>query len=149
MWTLIMKLPHTEVKFYPEVKSQTGLSSLRISCKRALKQILFTLLFIAGKMKCISFQAWSEKNGPLSRPILFVCACTDVSFHMVSFRVVFTLSFITRNEISFLSKWTQWNNTRSEGVVPCFILGCIKNIREQHPWLYHVKSYKKLTRYRN
>ena len=31
-----MKLPHTEVKFYPEVKSQTGLSSLRVSCKRAL-----------------------------------------------------------------------------------------------------------------
>ena len=33
---LIMKLPHTEVKFYHEVKSQTGLSSLRVSCKRAL-----------------------------------------------------------------------------------------------------------------
>ena len=33
MRTLIMKLPHTEVKFYPEGKSQTGLSSLRISCK--------------------------------------------------------------------------------------------------------------------
>ena len=31
-----MNLPHTEVKFYPEVKSQTGLSSLRVSCKRAL-----------------------------------------------------------------------------------------------------------------
>ena len=31
-----MKLPHTEVKFYPEVKSQTGLSSLRVACKRAL-----------------------------------------------------------------------------------------------------------------
>ena len=31
-----MKLPHTEVKFYPEVKSQTRLSSLRVSCKRAL-----------------------------------------------------------------------------------------------------------------
>ena len=30
------KLPHTEVKFYPEVKSQTGLISLRVSCKRAL-----------------------------------------------------------------------------------------------------------------
>ena len=30
-----MKLPYTEVKFYPEVKSQTGLSSLRVSCKRA------------------------------------------------------------------------------------------------------------------
>ena len=36
MRTLIIKLPHTEVKFYPEVKSQTGLSLLRISCKRAL-----------------------------------------------------------------------------------------------------------------
>ena len=36
MWMLIMKLPHTEVKFYPEVKSQTGLSSLRVSCKGAL-----------------------------------------------------------------------------------------------------------------
>ena len=33
-----MKLPHTEVKFYPEVKSQTGLSSLWVSCKRALKE---------------------------------------------------------------------------------------------------------------
>ena len=29
MWTLTMKLPRTELKFYPEVKSQTGLSSLR------------------------------------------------------------------------------------------------------------------------
>ena len=32
MLTLLMKLPHTEVKFYPEVKSQTGLSSLWDSC---------------------------------------------------------------------------------------------------------------------
>ena len=37
MCVLILRLPHTEVKFYPEVKSQTGLSSLRISCKRALR----------------------------------------------------------------------------------------------------------------
>ena len=43
-----MKLPHTEVKFYPEVKSQTGLSSLRVSCKRALKiQVLKYLTNIA------------------------------------------------------------------------------------------------------
>ena len=34
-----MKLPQTEVKSYPEVKSQTGLSSLRVSCKRALIDI--------------------------------------------------------------------------------------------------------------
>ena len=33
---LIIKLPYTKVKFYHEVKSQTGLSSLRVSCKRAL-----------------------------------------------------------------------------------------------------------------
>ena len=31
-----MKLPHAEVKFYPEVESQTSLSSLVVSCKRAL-----------------------------------------------------------------------------------------------------------------
>ena len=36
MWMLIMKLPHTEVKFYPKAKSQTGLSLLRVSSKRAL-----------------------------------------------------------------------------------------------------------------
>ena len=34
--TLIMKLPHTEVKIYSEVKYQTGLSSLWVSCKLAL-----------------------------------------------------------------------------------------------------------------
>ena len=33
MCTLIMKLPYTEVKFYPEVKSQPGLSSFWVSCK--------------------------------------------------------------------------------------------------------------------
>ena len=36
MCTLITKLLYTEVKFYPNVKSQTDLSSLRVSCKRAL-----------------------------------------------------------------------------------------------------------------
>ena len=45
MWTLIMKLPHTEVKFYPEAKSQTGLSSLRVSCKRALNVIRNVLVY--------------------------------------------------------------------------------------------------------
>ena len=30
IWTLIMKLPYTKVKFHPEVKSQTCLSSLRV-----------------------------------------------------------------------------------------------------------------------
>ena len=44
MCMLIMKLPHTEVKFYPKVKSQTGLSSLGVSCKRALKCMLTKLI---------------------------------------------------------------------------------------------------------
>ena len=38
MWTLIMKLPYTEVKFYPEVKSQTVLRLIRVSCTSALHQ---------------------------------------------------------------------------------------------------------------
>ena len=36
MWTLIMNSTYTKMKFYPEVKSQTGLNSLRVSCERAL-----------------------------------------------------------------------------------------------------------------
>ena len=43
MWTLIMKLPYNEVKSFPEVKSQTGLCSLRVSWKRALKKTSLTL----------------------------------------------------------------------------------------------------------
>ena len=39
MWVLIMKLPDTEVKFYPEVRSQTSLISLRVPCKHALSFI--------------------------------------------------------------------------------------------------------------
>ena len=33
------KLFHTEVKFYPKLKSQTGLSSLLVSCKRVLRHM--------------------------------------------------------------------------------------------------------------
>ena len=39
MWMLIMRLSDTEVKFYPEVRSQTSLSSLWVPCKRALSFI--------------------------------------------------------------------------------------------------------------
>ena len=37
MWMLIMKISYTEVKSYPEVKSQTSLRSFQVSCKNALK----------------------------------------------------------------------------------------------------------------
>ena len=53
MWTLIMKLPHTELKFYPDVKSQTGLSSLRVSCKRALRNQ--TMIFIKAFLLVLLF----------------------------------------------------------------------------------------------
>ena len=56
MWTLMMKLPYTEVKFYREVKSQTGLSSLRVSCKRAR-----SLLDIISNIQYIFFISTAEK----------------------------------------------------------------------------------------
>ena len=46
MWTLVMKLPYTEVKFYPKVKFQTSLSSLWVSCKRAHREFFDTVFFI-------------------------------------------------------------------------------------------------------
>ena len=84
-------------------------------------------------MKWISFQGWSDINSPLSKSQSFFYACADVSFHMVSFWVVFTWYFITRNEISFLSKLAQKNDIRNEF----------------HFGLHHVNSYQKLTRNRN
>ena len=95
-----------------------------------IKQILFTLLFIAGKMKWISFRGWSEINGSLSKVQSILFKHVQI-FTFIWFRVVFTCYFITRNEILFLSKWPQWNNTRNEF----------------HFEMYHV--YKRLTRHRN
>ena len=46
-----------------------------------IKETLFTLLFIAGEIIEISFRGSSEKNSLLSK---------DVSFHMISFRPMFT-----------------------------------------------------------
>ena len=66
MWTLIMKLPHTKVKFYPEMKSQTGLSSLRVSCERALRNILNLLCQVTQDfiVNCSS-EIFSEKYSDL------------------------------------------------------------------------------------
>ena len=58
----IMKLPYTEVKFYPEVKSQTGLSSLRVSCKRTLIfATLYKVSIIFGKESFINASIKSIK----------------------------------------------------------------------------------------
>ena len=68
MWTLIMKLPHTKVKFYPEVKSQTVLSSIRASCKRAL--IMY-------------YSVLGEKNQTSSLPYDFCRCAVDCVFKSV------------------------------------------------------------------
>ena len=44
---------------------------------------------------------------------------------------MFTYYLITGNEILFLSKWPQWNNTRSKF----------------HFWVIHVNCYKRLTKH--
>ena len=60
MWMLIMKLPHPEVKFYSKVKSQICLSSLRVSCKRALTlPNIYDRAFIA---KIVIRRVTSEKS---------------------------------------------------------------------------------------
>ena len=56
IWTLIMKPPYTEVKLYPEVKSQTSLSSLPISCKRALN-----LMSLSNSISPWTFTVYMEK----------------------------------------------------------------------------------------
>ena len=61
-----MKLPHTEVKFYPKVKSQTGLSSLQ----RALMQpkVWSKILFLIFKKKEVTpipiYSYVTESNHP-------------------------------------------------------------------------------------
>ena len=95
------------------------------------------ILFIACEINWISCRGWSEIKG-LSKEtkyksFIFVYTCADVFFHTVSCRVVFTWYFIIRNEISFLSKWLQWNNTSNEF----------------HFRWYHVNSLKKFTRHQD
>ena len=58
---------------------------------------------------------WNEANFCFDLLIDYLCfyeifACAVVSFWMISFKGSVYITFITRNEISFLSKWPQWNN---------------------------------------
>ena len=57
--------------------------------KPAWKQVLFTWSFISATFQSDTIFWWT---------------CVGISF-----RVVFTWYFFTRNEISFLSKWPIWN----------------------------------------
>ena len=77
---------------------------------------------------CITFHCgWNEikfrsRGGPRNTAHLVrpnhscfdeINACPDVSFRMISFRVLFTWHFITQNEVSSLSIWRNqiWRNT--------------------------------------
>ena len=106
------------------------MKSIEMKFQPTIKEVLFILLFIAGEMK------WNFASGEGSgqdgggggsgpektdHPVKanYFCfdelnACAVVLFHMISFRVVFTWYFIPRNEISFLSKWRQWNITNNK-----------------------------------
>ena len=102
------------------------------------KEILFTLLLLVGKIKWFRFRIGPRKtahSGKANHSCFDeVNACADVCFRMILFRVVFAWQFITQNEISFLSKWSQWKNSRNEF----------------HFVLYQkLTSYKKLTIHRN
>ena len=120
MWTLIMKLPHTEVKFYPEAKSQTGLSSLRVSCKQ--RALMFTwkshavLKFHFGQneryevhtvLSFISLQfMWTQVKSWLNTEVRF---STKVKSHtgLSSFRLSSecTLSIIFKSYYYLYSKY--------------------------------------------
>ena len=83
--------------------------------KPAWKQVLFTWSFISA-----AFQ-----NDPI-----FWWTCVSISF-----RVVFTWYFITRNEISFLSKWPIWNPLS-------FKFTCTSNATSNESALIHFVSGK-------
>ena len=117
-----------DVYMRPEMKP----TRIEISTYHKKNSVYITFYRGRNEMKFVSGVV-RDKHPIKKKPVNFVYACADVSFHMISFRVVFTWCFITRNETSFLSKWPQWNNARNEF----------------HFRLYHVNSYKKLTRQRN
>ena len=97
MWTLIMKLPHTEVKFYPEVKCWSSCGSSLVSLEVfsqhkscwSCRQLLYvTLFFISPLFLCLfnlEFQ-----NLLLSVPSVLSCVLfCSLSFPSYSFLLFF------------------------------------------------------------
>ena len=80
-WDPKWNLP--EVKFQPTIKG-----------------ILFTLLFIAGEMKWISFRGWSEINGPLSKSQSFLLTHAQM-FPFIWFHFSCCLHDILSPEVKF------------------------------------------------
>ena len=72
-----MKLPYTKVKFYPEVKSQTGLSSLRVSCKRDRTQ--YATILIHNERSEIQAIRYGVMQGSIVGALLFIIYINDLN----------------------------------------------------------------------
>ena len=73
--------------------------------------------FETKKYVYISFHCWWNELFSFHLLIYYLCfykifACADISFRVISFQVVPSGSFVTRNEISFPPQWPQWNKPR-------------------------------------
>ena len=79
-------LHETQNEIYPRFQSKF---------QPTIKEILFQLLFTAGEIKCKRKMSYSEKANHFCFDE--INACADVSFHIISFRIVFISYFITRN----------------------------------------------------
>ena len=79
-----------------------------------IKEIMFTLLFTVANR----FEGGPRKaaHSLKANHSYFdkINTCAVIFFLAISSRVVFTWHFINRNQISFLSKWQEWNNNRNE-----------------------------------
>ena len=73
-----------------------------------IKKMLFILLFTVGEIKWNLVSGVVQENGPFHKVNHFcfdeMNACADVSFRIISFRIVSTWHFIIQNKTSFLSK---------------------------------------------
>ena len=72
-----MKLPYTKVKFYPEVKSQTGLSLLRVSCKRDRTQ--YATILIHNERSEIQAIRYGVMQGSIVGALLFIIYINDLN----------------------------------------------------------------------
>ena len=108
-------------------QERTKYYQTRLIAKFLLLHILFfciksSVLRVHMRGDMNTYQFWDFK--PAWKQVLFTCSFISAAFQNdpivwwtcvgISFRVVFTWYFITRNEISFLSKWPIWNPYRFE-----------------------------------
>ena len=106
-----MKLPYTEVKFYPEVKSQTGLSSLRVSCKRALIFVPSTVCgesgsftsILWGKNEIANSGVGSKRPSEKLREILGVLRVLINQFDIIYFCLTYALTGVHfRGDLNYI-----------------------------------------------